>query len=308
MDFPRLTDSALRQRVAAPAGPVSLVLDTDTYNEIDDQFALVYALLSTNLDLQAVYAAPFHNRRSSGPGDGMERSYEEILRVMDRLGVDRVSDVYRGSTQYLPSASEPVASDAVTDLIARAEGRDDDPLYVVAVGAITNVASALLTDPSLVKRIVVVWLGGQPLYWPTASEFNLKQDVPAAQVVFDSGVPLFHIPCKNVAEHIRTTLPEVERYVKGRGPIGDYLHEIYLNYAAEHYARSKVLWDISTIAYLNQPEWVPAELHPSPVLRDDVTWDTSSGDRHPIAVAVDARRDAIFGDLFRKLEARAQGS
>ena len=60
--------------------PVRMVLDTDTYNEIDDQFAVVYALISPELDVQAVYAAPFHNNRSSGPGDGMEKSYEEILR------------------------------------------------------------------------------------------------------------------------------------------------------------------------------------------------------------------------------------
>jgi len=63
-----------------------MVLDTDTYNEIDDQFALVYALLSSNLRVEAVYAAPFHNARSTGPGDGMEKSYEEILRILDRLG------------------------------------------------------------------------------------------------------------------------------------------------------------------------------------------------------------------------------
>ena len=55
-----------------------MVLDTDTYNEIDDQFALVYALLCPEkLNVEAVYAALFTNDRSTGPGDGMEKSYEE---------------------------------------------------------------------------------------------------------------------------------------------------------------------------------------------------------------------------------------
>src|SRR5437868_5321521 len=54
-----------------PAGHVRMVVDTDTYNEIDDQFALVYALLSPErMTCEAIYAAPFHNQRSSGPEDG----------------------------------------------------------------------------------------------------------------------------------------------------------------------------------------------------------------------------------------------
>src|SRR6266498_629418 len=74
-----------------PAGHVRMVLDTDTYNEIDDQFALVYALLSPErITCEAIYAAPFHNQRSSGPEDGMLRSYAEIGRILDRLG--RVPD------------------------------------------------------------------------------------------------------------------------------------------------------------------------------------------------------------------------
>ena len=50
-----------------------MVLDTDTYNEIDDQYALAQVLLSPeDVTVEAVYAAPFHNARSTGPGDGME--------------------------------------------------------------------------------------------------------------------------------------------------------------------------------------------------------------------------------------------
>ena len=86
--FPRLDTPDLVRRLEPPrAKPVRAVLDTDTYNEVDDQFALAYALLAKEaLTLEAVYAAPFTNDRSSGPGDGMERSYEEILRVLARLG------------------------------------------------------------------------------------------------------------------------------------------------------------------------------------------------------------------------------
>ena len=82
------------ERLAPPTGRVSIVLDTDTYNEIDDQFALAYALLSPDqIDLEAIYAAPFQNPRSTGPADGMEKSHEEILRVLERIFWERTQDI-----------------------------------------------------------------------------------------------------------------------------------------------------------------------------------------------------------------------
>jgi purine nucleosidase len=304
--FPQIAPERRQQLLAPPEGPVAAVLDTDTYNEIDDQFALVYALLSPNVQLEAVYAAPFFNARSSGPGDGMQKSYEEILRVMDRLGLGDAKAVFKGSTRYLPASKEPVSSPAAEDLIAKALAPREGPLYVLTIGCITNVASALLLEPQIVDRIVIVWLGGQPYYWTDTKEFNLRQDVPAAQVVFDSGVPMVQIPCKNVSEHLRTTMPELEAYVKGKGAIGDYLCGIFGEYQRYTYAYSKVIWDISSVAYLNNPEWVPTELRPSPILRDDITWAPEDPQRHPIRVAFDIQRDAIFGDLFRKIATHAE--
>lgn len=305
MAFPKITDAQRLAMLEPPCGPVNMVLDTDTYNEIDDQFALVYAMLSPNLTLEAVYAAPYFNDRSTGPADGMEKSYEEILRVLDRLGHKHSNFVFRGSDRYLPSKTEPVHSPAAEDLIAKALAPRQGPLYVLAIGAITNVASAILMEPKIIERIVLVWLGGQPHYWPTAHEFNLQQDVPAAQVVFDCGVPLVHVPCKNVAEHLRTTLPEMREYVKGRGAIGDYLYEIFKDYHADHFAYSKVIWDISTVAYLNNPDWTPTQVRPSPILTDNKTW-AFDANRHVIREVTDIHRDGVFGDLFRKLEARAK--
>ena len=75
----------------------------------------------------------------------------------------------------------------------------EETLYVAAIGAPTNIASALLMEPELVKKIVVIWLGGQPLYFPHGIEFNLMQDIEASRVLFNSGVPLVLIPCMNVA-------------------------------------------------------------------------------------------------------------
>ncbi|MCC6456275.1 MAG: nucleoside hydrolase [Caldilineaceae bacterium] len=300
--MPKIADAARLERLQPPAGKIRMVLDTDTYNEVDDQFALVYALLSPErITVEAIYAAPFHNRRSSGPADGMQRSYEEIMRLLDKMAWPADGLVYKGSTAYLDKSRQPQQNDAVTDLIRRALASPaDDPLYVVAIGAITNVASAILQEPSIIEKIVVVWLGGHALYWPNTVEFNLKQDVVAAQIVFDCGVPLVHVPCYPVTSHLATTVSELEAYVSGRGAIGDYLVDIVKGYHDDHTAWSKPLWDVATIAYLINPEWVPTELVHSPILTDQVTWSVDHS-RHLMRYATYIRRDPIFRDLFAKL-------
>ena len=153
----------------------------------------------------------------------------------------------------------------------------------------------------------MVWLGGHPPYWPDTREFNLRQDVPGAQVLFDSGAAVVQIPCALVAEQLRTTLPEMERYVRGRGVIGDYLYGLYRDYVSASFAKSKVIWDISTVAYAVNAAWMESDLHPSPVLLPDVTWGPVDPSRHPVRIIRHIDRDAVYGDLFAKLE-RAFGA
>ncbi|MEY9130942.1 hypothetical protein ACVIWV_002940 [Bradyrhizobium diazoefficiens] len=68
-----LTDAVRLKLLEPPVGRLRVVLDTDTYNEIDDQFALVQMLLSPErFEVEAIYAAPFFNARADSPGHGME--------------------------------------------------------------------------------------------------------------------------------------------------------------------------------------------------------------------------------------------
>ncbi len=302
MNFPMLSEAKRLEMLQPPTGKVRMVLDTDTYNEIDDQFAVVHALLSPErLNVEALYAAPFHNNRSNNAEDGMEKSYDEILRLLALLDVPAAELVYRGSRTFLSDKADPVPSDAATDLIERALSSSEDLLYVVAIGAITNVASAILIEPEIIERIVVIWLGGNPLYWPHTREFNLTQDLYSAQVVLDCGAPFVWLPARGVVSHLHTTVAEVERYVQGRSKIGDYLTEIFKDYSSDHYGWSKVIWDLSATAYLVNPLWVPTEIVHSPILTEAVTW-SFDNNRHLMRVASSVNRDAIFRDLFEKLQ------
>ena len=306
MEYPTMTESQRIGRLQPPRGKVRMVLDTDTYNEIDDQFAVVQALLSPEqLEVEALYAAPFHNARSTGPEDGMLRSFEEIGRLLERLQMTEQVRVLQGSRGYLDGPDEPQDSAAARDLVERAMAFPE-PLYVATIGAITNVAAAILLEPRIIQRIVIVWLGGNPLYWPTAKEFNLEQDLHASRLIFDCGVPLVQIPCQAVAALLQTTVPEIETYLSGQGAIGDYLVEIFRDHHHDHYAWSKVIWDISAIGYLLNPGWVPTDLVHSPILTDQCTYSHDPG-RHMIRSARTVHRDPIFRNLFRKVETRNAG-
>lgn len=301
-----LPDADRLKLLAPRAGRLRAVLDTDTYNEIDDQFALVQAVLSTErIALEAIYAAPFFNDRSSGPGEGMELSYGEILALLDRLGMSAEGLVFRGVTDYVGAAKLALAAPAVDDLIEKARaGSPDDPLHVIAIGAISNVASALLKAPDIIDRVVVVWLGGHALEWPNQREFNLRQDVGGAQVLFDSGVPLVLVPCMGVVSHLHSTVPEIERHVEPHGEIGRFLATRFKEYETDHVGWAKEIWDMAPVAWLIDPTWVPTVLMPTPILTDQVTYSVDRS-RHVMRYATHVRRNPIMRDFIAKLERAA---
>ena len=302
MGFPQITDSERCLRLQPRQGRVRVVIDTDTFNEVDDQFALVYALQpGDRLAVEAIYAAPFTNERAASPAEGMEQSYQEILRLFSLMQRPHDAMVHRGAEQYVGAALAPRSSAAALDLVARAmSATTADPLYVIGLAALSNVASALLLEPRIIERIVIVWLGGHAPYWPDTDEFNLRQDVPAARLVLDCGAPLVLMPCNGVVRALTTTVAELERYVEPTGPVGAFLTERVRAYSTDHAGWSKPIWDMAPIAYLLNDAWAPSDLIHSPVLTDQLTWSEDRG-RHMIRCTRFVRRNRIFRDFFAKL-------
>lgn len=300
------TNIFLEGQLRRPTGAVDVVLDTDAYNEIDDQYAIAYLLKSApQLRTEAIYAAPFLNKKSTSPEDGMEKSYKEILRITSLCGREDLHKLtFKGSTKYLPDENTPVESAAARDLIARAMAHTpENPLYVAAIGAITNVASALLLEPKIRDRIVIIFLGGVGLHMPPAPEFNLCQDIAAGRVVFGSGAPLVQLPCWGVVSALTTTEPELREHIKGKSALGDYLYEVTCRDAIEdggNICWSRVIWDVSTIAWLLSDDYVLTATVPSPIPTYDNGY-IHDPHRHIAKVAYHIHRDAIFKDLFQKI-------
>jgi len=344
MKLPVLSREEMIKKLTPPTGKARIVIDTDTYNEVDDQFALAYALLSPEkLSVEAVYAAPFSSAFFSrllgtdGVGIpmtsdlklGLQQSYEEIHKVYGYLGKSSEGKVFKGSDSYLTEPGRPVESEAARDLVKRAMA-SEELLYVVAIGEITNIASAIMMEPEIIKKITVVWLAGQPLNWPQAVEFNLGQDVIASQFMFDCGVPLVLVPCMTVASNLTTSAAELDAAINGKSRIGTYLSEIVISQLDETAAANmlnlfrltymkglddygpdvnepihsmactRIIWDISTVGYMINPNWCPSTLVPAPHFMSDLTWKLDP-DRHLMRVCNFVYRDGIFGDMFKKL-------
>lgn len=293
-------------RLEKPTGPVDAVIDTDTYNEIDDQFALAYLIKNSDrIRLRGIHAAPFHNRKSTGPADGMEKSHAEIHRVLEVMErQDLAPLVKKGSDRYLPNEETPVPSEAAEELVRLALAQDPErPLYVVAIGAITNVASALLLRPEIRERIVVVWLGGHAYHWHDNREFNLFQDVAAGRVVFGCGVPLVQLPCMGVVSAFSTGAAELERFLRGKNKLCDYLVDITTrDGAAEsvHQCWTRAIWDVTAVAWLLEGGFLLDRLEHSPIPEYDDRY-AFDGRRHLIRYVYHVNRDALMEDLFRKL-------
>ena len=304
--WPFVDYAQMMRRLERPLGSVDVVFDSDTYNEVDDQYALAYMIRSSEkLKLQALYAAPFFNNRSTSPADGMEKSYNEIKNILSLINKEDLYDrIYRGSEVYLPSEIEPVISDAAKDLAERAmKYNPEKPLYVIAIGAITNIASALLINPDIRDRIVIVWLGGNAFHWHDNREFNLYQDIAAARVVLGCGAAVILLPCKGVVSAFYVTQPELEYWLAGKNKLCDYLLKTTVDYGksrSDYPTWSRAIWDVAAVAWLLDESFMLEHPEHSPIPEYDHIWGHNKT-RHMIKYVYHINRERLFDDLFRKL-------
>lgn len=293
------------KNLSVPGGKVDVVLDTDAYNEIDDQYAIAYLLKSKEkLSTKAIYAAPFIKKKVSSPAEGMEKSYDEILNILNLMGEE--TEVFKGSDKFLSDEETPVISDAARDLAQRVNDYSpENPLYVVAIGAITNVASAILLNPKMCENAVVVWLGGHAHHFHITKEFNMFQDIAAARVVVKSGVPFVQLPCMGVVSEFTLSKPDIECWLKGKNKISDYLADITITEMGKRTqieTWSKVIWDVTAVAWLlnDDDKFMLSRIITSPLPSYDYLY-TQNHNGHPMRYVYSIRKDALMSDLLNKL-------
>ena len=288
--------------------PVNVILDTDAYNEVDDQFCIAYCMRAKEkVNLLSINAAPFHNSRSNGPAEGMEKSYQEMVKIRDFVDPEGKMNIpcYRGAEDYMPNIITPVRSEAAENIV-RIIHETDGIVYVAAIGAFTNVASALLLDPSIMKKMVVILVGANSFSHVDCNEFNLAQNRSAARTIFECGVPVIVLPAMGGTEKITTTNAELQFYLKGKaGKLGDYLCEIMNEEEGVPEedggvckTMTRVIWDIAAIAVLRgADEWTGLSIVPQHTITADGCWcDLKSG--RQMIMAEWFRRCAIMSDFY----------
>ena len=189
-------------------------------------------------------------------------------------------------------------NDAVNKIIEIAN--KNDKTYILAIGAITNLAIAIKREPKIIDKIEVVWLGGNSFLSKDNKEFNFKQDIQAVRIVFESKVKLTIIPCKNVASNLRTSIYELEHFLKGKGKLCDYLCQRFYNDGVHGIQERRVIWDISVIAYMINKEWFETEEVSQPNINDNTSYELTENN-HKITVVNYLSVDKIYKDLFKKL-------
>ena len=283
----------------SPQRRARVIVDTDAKNECDDQFAIVHALLTPSFEIPSVIAAHFGTRRGD---ESMRESRDEIDHLIDLMGLTGTIRVDDGGTHAMTDRSTPVASAGAEVIVREAMLDDPRPLHVAFYGPLTDMAAALLIEPRIAARNVrVVWIGGGP-YPDGGSEFNLSNDVIAADVVFASGLEVWQLP-RPVYELLPVGYAELEEKAGGCGRLGRYLvdqavefNTTYVDEPMEY----RSLGDSPAVGVIMYPGCGPWTMRSAPTVNDDMTY-AHNGDRRPIRVyeSVDAR--FILEDFFAKL-------
>lgn len=162
---------------------VRIIIDTDAACEADDPFAIAHALMCQKFDVRAIFAEQFNREGST------RQSYEEILTVLRAM--KKEVPVFMGEeTKISEKKQGEKVSPAADFLIEEAMREDEKPLFVLCIGAITNVASAMMKEKEIAKHMTIVWIGGQghEHSMPEVREFNAGNDVEAINYVLNSGV------------------------------------------------------------------------------------------------------------------------
>ena len=281
-----------------------VILNTDAKNEADDQFAIVHALLSPTLDMRGLIAAHFGTERSD---DSMEDSRDEIDLLLRLMDLDGKVTVANGAPHKLPDESTPVDSPGAQLIIAESKlASETDPLFVAFLGPLTDMATAILLDPGIVNRnVIVVWIGGFPYGGLDVSypgiEFNLRNDIAAANVVYDSGIAVWQVP-SNVYSQVSVSYTELEERIGGTSKLADYLIRQLVEWNDMWHSEpieSRSLGDSPAVSLMLFPRGGSFRTIPAPRFGQDGHYLPGSG--HPIRVTESVDVRFLLEDMFAKI-------
>ena len=210
---------------------IRVISDNDYSGDPDGLFQLAHLLLSPSADIRLVIGS--HLR----PGDPFDPSTvtadnakAEADKIIELVGLAGRVRTVAGSNSGLVDRATPIATDAARAIVDEAMSDSELPLFVTLGGGLTELASAYLIEPRIADRLTAVWIGGPehpglgtpPPDPDGPSEYNTRIDIAAAQVVFDSPIPLWQVP-RNAYRQAVVSTAELDVRVRPCGRIGGHL-------------------------------------------------------------------------------------
>ncbi len=314
-----LTLSASQPNVP-PAPRIRVILDTDANNELDDQHAIAYLLLSG--DVFAVNGITVNATRYGGD---VRAQAAEAVRIVKLCGLYPRIPVYLGANGSFEAIKDRVDStdfdgaEAVNYIIREAQQQTPHTLILLATGKLTNIALALKKAPSIARNLRLVWLGSN---YPDPGEYNQENDEAALNYVLDSDVPfeiaLVRYGKPSGTDAVRVTLPEIEHNMLGAGPrspqpvvgrhggefstFGDYSIDLFHHIQLNGDPPSRALYDMAAVAIVKNPAWATRRQIPAPILAESEWRDRPQNPRR-IVIWENFQRDAIVGDFLATVRA-----
>ena len=281
---------------------IRLIINTDAKNEADDQFCIVHALLTPKFDIRGIIGAQFGTRRTT---ESMQESVDECVKLLDLMDLTDKVKVYPGAREEIKSETEYEYSEGAKLLVEEAHKEDDRPLYAIFLGPLTDMACAYLHDPTIADKLTVIWIGGGR-YPEGGTEFNLSNDIKAANVILQSPIELWQVPM-NVYTKMLVSFAELEEKVRPYGKVGRYLFDQMMEFTASlpdnRTWPSGECWspgDSPTIGLLLNPQPMLSHQGEAPVIGEDMSYHFTGKGRQ-IRIYDDVNVRFILEDMFCKL-------
>lgn len=234
---------------------LNLIIDADTGNEVDDLYALTRAFIEPTWSILAVNAAHWQTSHWTVE-NSMENSHRLNQTLLGLLGMNLKTN--RGSTARMYDWGDQAQhSAAAYDIIERAQALEpSEKLTIVALGALTNIASAIFIEPSIAKKLTLHWLGTTYDFKNEVlrkNDFNCVMDITALDFLLFSEVEMHIIPV-NVAAAMVFNYQETYERLNGKHRVCDYILERWAQHL-DSGQKERVLWDLALISAIIHPEW-----------------------------------------------------
>ena len=308
------------QGVQQPDSRIRVLLDTDANNEVDDQHAIAYMLFNGRVfDVEGITV-----NRTRGGGD-ITQHYAEAERVVRLATLHGKVPLLRGASGSFQEIEAHLdrpdydGAAAVRFIIERAHASDRRPLVLLPVGKLTNIALALKKDPSIAKKVRVVWLGSN---YPEPGEYNQENDPESVRyIIEDTNVPFEIVTVSygkpSGTDAVRASREEIRAKMPGNGPrvspavvgreggshhtFGDYSVALFDRINLNGNPPSRALYDMAAVAIVKNPAWASARRIPAPRL-DAKGWVDRPGHQRTVTVWEHFDRAAIMRDFYASME------